>query len=248
MAKTSGQLKLAVAAFLQRKTLDFQRTEDGGTTIWDVLLQAMNNARLFAERQIDFEYSKVAVLLPNISVLNGGSLDNAVLFSDKTTPVRVKKILSPFLPIDTASTQFPVDLMTKKSWNERTKRRFEGARPTDTSDFAFITDAPFALVQFGKQIMVVPPDSTAFRVDPFSAFADVVQWLPDYVDGTETDFLLDFCFDWLMYRTIQELNFYQKEDERVTLSDKVVATAWNAVIQWNNELTQSMADDLSDLD
>ena len=72
-------------------------------------------------------------------------------------------------------------------------------------------------------------------------------WLDDYVDGSETDFLLDYSFDWLMYRTIFELNFYLKEDERVQLSTGLVKEAWDAMVIWNNELIAANVD-TTDLD
>lgn len=52
----------------------------------------------------------------------------------------------------------------------------------------------------------------------------------------ESDFLLDFCSDWLMYAAIEQLNFFLKEDERVTLSERLVSRAWNGVLSWNDNL------------
>jgi hypothetical protein len=48
-----------------------------------------------------------------------------------------------------------------------------------------------------------------------------------------------------MYRTIQELNFFLKEDERVQLSTKMVQEAWDALVIWNNELQASSVDDVN---
>lgn len=246
MAKTSAQLKVAVAGFMQRDPSTFVRTV--GSTTWDVLLQALNNSRLYAERLIDFELAKGAIQIDGVTATGGGLLTNAKLFGTNTA-ASVKKILTPFLPINSAAQQFPVDLATKRSWNDRVKRRFEGARPTDTSDFAEITDAPFQLVQQGNVIMVTPPDTTALPSVSFTVYADALLWLPDYTSaGTENDFLLDFCFDWLMYHSIQELNFFVKEDERVQLSSAMVKDAWNAIVKWNTELVYSTADDIGDLD
>ena len=243
--QTAKQLEIAVAGFMQREPAFFVRTVGGQS--FDLLLQAINNARLFAERMIDFEYSKVSVDIPGVDILNGGNLGNAVLHGT-TTPVFVKKIRTPFLPSAiNGGSQFPVDLRSKRKWNDRIKARFEGARPVDTTNFAFITDAPFVLVQDGNTIFVAPPDTTAFATNPFTVFADAIQWLPPYITGTETDFLLQYAFDWLQYRSIQELNYYLKEDERVTLSERQVSTAWDAIIKWNNELVLNNVDDV-DLD
>lgn len=248
MPTTVLQLKTAVAGFMQRDQNTFLRQNPDTGVVWDVLLQACNNARLYSERRIDFEYNKFPIQVPNVTLPGGGNLDDATLFGDPSTPKAVKKIISPMLPIDNSATQFPIDLLTKRAWNDRLKRRFEGARPTDTSDFIHITESPFSLVQQGKVIMIVPPDSTAFPISPFTVYADAVCWMTVYVTGQETDFLLDFAFDWLMYRAIQELNFFVKEDERVQLSATMVKEAWDALVLYNNELTQSMADDIATLD
>jgi hypothetical protein len=63
----------------------------------------------------------------------------------------------------------------------------------------------------------------------------------------EEDFLLESCFDWLMYRAIWELNFYVKEDERVQLSQTLITDAWNAMRSWNENLISQSTDDV-DLD
>lgn len=48
-----------------------------------------------------------------------------------------------------------------------------------------------------------------------------------------TDFFLEECSDWLLYRVIQELNFFLKEDQRVALSAQIVRDAWNSMVAWN---------------
>ena len=273
MGNTVALLKIAVAGFLQRKMTDFLRTasqlsaaplldaqnnpilDAGGNVIqeaapagqavaFDILLQACNNARLYAERRVDFELSKVSATIPAVDLLNGGSLSTAVLVGT-STPVSIKKILTPFIQM-ADGTQYAIDLWTKKKWNDRLKARFEAARPTDTSDFAFITDAPFVLVQYGNKVFVAPADSTAFT-SPFPVFLDVVSWLPIYVTGTENDFLLDNAFDWMMYRTLYELNLYLKEDERIPINAKFMEDGWQSIVTWNDQLIAANVDDV-DLD
>jgi hypothetical protein len=62
----------------------------------------------------------------------------------------------------------------------------------------------------------------------------------------ENDFLLDNCFDWLMYRAIWELNFFLKEDERVNIDRDLINESWQAVQSWNENLI-NLATDNSDL-
>jgi len=214
------------------------------STPFDLILQACNNARLYAERKIDFELSVNTVTIPAVDRFNGASLNTAVLYGTSTS-ANVKKIRTPFVAMANGH-QFPVDLWTKKKWNDRLKARYEGARPTDTSDYACITDSPFVVVQDGFNIFVAPADSNSL-LGTFPVYLDCWLWLPPYVNGTENDFLLDNCFDWMMYRCIYELNFFLKEDERVELSTKLMGDSWDAVIKWNDQLINTAVDD-TDLD
>ncbi len=240
--KTSAQLKNAIAGYMQRLPSVFVR----GTVPdqIDLLLVAMNNARLYAERLIDFELSKSTVDFPETTLTEGTELENAVLHGT-TTPAEVKKVTVPYLPL-ADGTYYPVDLWTKRTWSDRIKRRFESAKPTDSSDFAQITEVPFTVIQHGTTLFVVPADTTAVQ-SPFTLSADCFLWLPDYVDGTETDFLINHCFDWMMFYSVHQLNFYLKEDERVALAQSVLNDTWAAVVRWNDELHKANTDDV-DLD
>ena len=240
MPNTVAQLKLAVAGFMQRDPAVFVRGS------FDLLLQACNNARLYAERKVDFELAHVAVDLPHTDPLNGVDLSAAVLHGTATA-VRVKKIISPFLA-NTDGGQFPVDLWTKRRWNDKLKRRFERGHHhmhSGTPQKHFV-ESPFVVVQDGTTLFVVPVDSKMFSA-PFTIYLDAIRWLPPYVTGSENDFLLDNCFDWLMFYSISQMNFFLKEDERVVMSESVLKDTWDALVKWNTELLQTATDDV-DLD
>jgi len=222
----------------------FLRSADTDDQI-DLLTTACNNARLFAERQIDFEASKVSVKLLAVSLTEGANLEDAVLSSDGVTPVRVKKIRTPFLPFGEGF--YPVDLIGKKTWDHRIKGKFEQTRPTDPVSPILASEIPFCVIQDGNLVYAAPADRTAFPSEPFTIALDVIQWLDDYEDVDQSDFLLDFAFDWLMYRAIYELNFFLKEDERVMISTKLINDAWDAIVKWNSELVAASVDDV-DLD
>lgn len=271
MGHTAAQLKSAIAGFMHRDPQVFIRpstagatgylTDDQGNRItdsdgnaivltlpgheaFDLLLNAMNNARLYAERRVDFELAVEAVHIPNVTLASGGLITDAVLASDDTTAVSVKKIRTAYLPVNETE-YFPVDLMSKKKWDDRQKARWEGQKPLDTAQYPYLSEAPFGLVQNGNQVFIAPPDNKVFASGSLTVAADVIAWLPDYAEGTETDFLLDFCFDWLMYRSIFELNFFLKEDERVQLSTALIRDAWDSLVIWNNELQAANVDDVS---
>lgn len=251
MANTVNMLKLAIAGFMQRDPGVFVRGEQPNTV--DLLLQACNNARLYAERRIDFELSKCDVTIADVSLTNGGSLEDAVLKdSNPAEAVRVKKIITPYLPLADAGDVYPVDLISRKSWDENVKRRFSLASPKDRIDLATFTTAPFVLVQDGNLIFVTPADTSQFD-STFTVSANVVRWLDAYVQGDvnmtaqsdQNDFLLDNCFDWMLFYGITQLNFYLKEDQRVQLSSSMLKDTWDSMVTWNNELIKASSDDVN---
>lgn len=64
--------------------------------------------------------------------------------------------------------------------------------------------------------------------------------------GTQEDFFLVDCLDWMLYQTVKELNLFLKEDQRVAISDAMMKEAWESVKAWNSSLVPT-TDDL-DLD
>jgi len=232
---TINELKLAVSGFMQRDQATFVRGQAPNS--FDLLLQACNNARLYAERRVDFELARCTAEFVDVNLIEGVRLGVA---TDRATGglVTVKKVVTPFLVGSDGSAR-PLDLWTKKKWTEALKRRYEAQH--DTSD-VLINLGQLVVVQDGDLLFVAPADAAALG-GTYTLCADAFKWLTPYTDNTNTDFLLNYAFDWLMYRCIYELNFFLKEDERVMLSDKLMTEAWNAVVTWNNELVTANTDD-----
>jgi len=238
---TVADLKIAIAGYMQREPSVFVRTV--GNSSLDLLLLACNNARLYAERLVDFEYSRQDCKV-EVDIAEGGSLAFATEVDDENVGVDVKKIVTPFIPaLD--GTKFPVELWSRKKWNDKVRRKFELARPVD--NFAnlpqWFSVSPFVVVKEGRTVFVAPSDSSQFPTNPFDLHFNVVAWLPKYMDGTEDDFLIENCFDWMLFYSISQLNFYLKEDERVVLSANVLKDTWDSVIKWNSELSMNSTDD-----
>lgn len=64
-----------------------------------------------------------------------------------------------------------------------------------------------------------------------------------YLQGSQTNFLIEHCFDFLMYRSIVELNFFLKEDERVVISDAMLEKTWQNVVAWNETVVRNATTD-----
>jgi len=308
MATTANQLRSAIAAFLHRDQSAF--VVNG----YDVLLRAMNNARLYTERRVDFELARCEIDIPGVSILNGADLSVAVLHGTATS-VRVKKLQKAFLKYVNQNDTFPIDIISRDSFVEKVKRRYELTQPTDNPQTVTVISAPFSLVQLGTKVFVSPADSKNLGGDTITLYADAFKFLPDYgataisgsatstltlaliasaanfitsgvtigsivrnttsgasavvvavvsqtqlslnadifvsgnaysiFVGSETDFLLDNCFDWLQYRAIYELNFFLKEDERVQISDALMKDAWLACLSWNENMIKQAVDNVN---
>lgn len=60
--------------------------------------------------------------------------------------------------------------------------------------------------------------------------------MPRLVKEQDTNFLLDYGFDYIMYRSIVELNFFIKEDERFQVNTSMVSDTWNSLLAWDASL------------
>jgi hypothetical protein len=60
--------------------------------------------------------------------------------------------------------------------------------------------------------------------------------MPRLTRPEHSNFLFDYGFDWLMYRSIVELNFFIKEDERFSVSAKMLDEAWRSLTAWDTSL------------
>lgn len=66
---------------------------------------------------------------------------------------------------------------------------------------------------------------------------DVVQWMPDY-DGTITDFFLSFHLDWMVLKTVDNLNRYLKEDQRTQISNSDLEKRWISVTAFDENYAE----------
>ena len=81
---------------------------------------------------------------------------------------------------------------------------------------------------------------------PSQVWLDVIALLADY-NGLNTDFFLSFHYDWLIMKTLDYLNLFMKEDQRVAVSQTKMEAAWNSVTAFDDDF-QDGADDNDSLD
>lgn len=234
---TLGTFKAMVAAFMQRDASVFFV---GGV---DLLTQAANMARRWAERQHNFELCKTTGAV-SIHYTNG-ALRSAIHVVGSETLLPVKAIQKAYLPYDDGSGYFPIEILTRDAHISAVSRHYEMAMSTDPN----ATEPPasrsfFSLVQHGETLYVVPADSDALGGDTIEVRLDVVKWLTEYSADSDSDFFLNYCADWLLLKVVYILNFFLKEDMRVAISDKAMEKAWAAVLAWDSNQVLNAAEDV----
>lgn len=307
--KTITDLKKSIAAFTRRSQSSF--VENGA----DNLLRAINNAKDFAQRAINFEFALQQAQVLVADVANGGSLEDAVFFGT-TNPIQVKEVRNVFLQMSDASGQFPIGIMSRQQFLAEQRRIYESVRSVDARQGgADITQTlasfPLTFVRMGMNFFVYPNSSAALGTTTnLTVYMDVIEWLQDYnedvtgtatstvpgalVDatatfitdgvvpgqivyntttgtagvilavvsettldlsasfftsghayrvGTSNNFLLDYGYDFMLFRSIFELNFLLKEEQRFQVSDKILSSTWRNLVAWNDTFIENRTED-----
>lgn len=65
---------------------------------------------------------------------------------------------------------------------------------------------------------------------------DVITWLPDYVEDTDSDIFITQYQDWMLFRILIQLNAFIKETERIQVSKAMLDAAWEEVTMHDSEL------------
>lgn len=223
----------------------------------DKLLLAANNAKKFTQRRLEFELSKCSVSVPiNFTRNQDGSIDeaigdlrNAVDVYDRV-PVDVKKIRFAWLT-QPNGTRFPLRIWSDKAVYDRVRRRMDLNHLSPHSRTIGSTQDPL-LARAGNHVFLYPSaiwiDNGANMPNAIPTAPgvevrmDVFKWLLPYGKDendpytVQNDFMLDYCSDYLLYRMVTELNFFVKEDQRVSISQGKMQEAYDSVLAWNDTM------------
>jgi hypothetical protein len=207
-----GQIKRKVAALLKGTT--YSSMESFVINGEDVLLMALNNARLFAEQGHDFESTKSLVQLI-ISSPQGADLDTATLLGT-VTPVKVKSVVNTALYNEVDGSLMPIDFRKRDSVmaeirkNSRTDQTyFWGRYPPDFGieqqlvQFEGIRE----VMQYNRTIMLRPMLASGSLTLAIEAYV----WQNDYVNDGDTDYFTDHGYNYLIWQAVVEANYLAKE-------------------------------------
>jgi hypothetical protein len=208
-----------------------------------MLLVAVNNAMTFTQRELDLEraFEQVMVTVPDMR--NGGRLSDAKVYPDGQVACEVKTVRKAFLQLSGSEFQVPIPLVSRQSYVDTLERRVTGGvysltqRETGIIPTVDQSSLPIQVVLSGHDRFFVSPasESVLGTLQGLVVYFDAILMLPDFVTDNDSNFLLTYCFDFMMFRSIYELNFLLKEDQRFEISMSILASVWESVKDWNSK-------------
>lgn len=234
---TLGTFRSLLAGFMNR---------DPGTFVVhnvNMLDRAANQARKWAERQHRFECARASAVIRGVSLTDGGLLSSAVSVGEPGRLLKVRTIERAFLPFQDNTGQFQIEVVSRDSDMREKGRAFKNVQTTDPRTIKpWVGSGTFRLVRHNNLIYLSPFDQTTSSTNR-DVFMDVVVWLPDYVKDDDNDFFLEHCEDFMVLRSVYQLNFMLKEDQRVVISAKAMEELWETVLKVDNDAVTGSCDD-----
>lgn len=208
---TFTEFKSMVAGYANRTAASFVLAD--GT---DILALAINEAKKEGQLEHDFLATRMDGYL--ITGVLGAELNTTTTTYGGATAINVKKVRSVWSCSATGGRIKNLDLEY-----ESVESRL---RPTEEEQDI----SKIRAFQRGTKLHVTGYETnTTFLVD-------VYKWMPDYSVSVTTDFFLDNYVTWLKLRSLYQLNFYLKEDQRVNITQAALREAWDKVMAYENNV------------
>lgn len=240
---TISELKTVVESYLQlafpgieEHPLFSQGDESKQAGVFTTLFyQAANNARKYAEKQNDFQFSDVS-LVGTIPAGTAGLSLNGLADADATGTFNVKTILATFL-VQSDGIYVPIRHESRGRMVHRMIEQ-EDRRPVDEVH----TTLGSKVLVFGNKVYIHPTNLTADT--PVAIDANV--WMSDYsiAAPTATDEFLTYGSDYMQWACICELNhviqrFVPRQEGSLPPPYKQRDEALRALIDWDNYRTDA---------
>lgn len=205
------EIRQAVLACVSRAAGSFAA---GSTNFVDT---AINNAIIYAQRNRDFEWNKGLVTVdcnPRGSILSAKD--------EFGKAVKIKRIVKAF-----GKDNPGIDYHKSIPYISRTSQITDD---TDRENRGYAVTCP-RVVHDGQLVYFSPVPT-----DPYTLYLYAVKWLPRLVKNEDTNFILEYGYDFVLYRSIVELNHFIKEDERFPVSKTLLNEAWQSFVDWDANL------------
>lgn len=203
----------------------------------DNVLAALNDSRSSAQQGYDFQQLRVTGVIS----VNGaagcpwgiGAASYGPYTSDSlSTPLRLKKVDSLWnYTKDSSGNMLPTNRI-----DFATEQQFKRLLPTNLGfpfTQTFPAFPPFYYNTIPTQQMFAYVIGPTLYVNTCNAPSKFMirglQKLADLTGAETSDFFIDNYQKWLLYATLQNLNGFLKEDQRVAISAALLNNAWNDV-------------------
>lgn len=202
-----------------------------------LVLQALNNARLWAERENDFALALVHGTLV-VSPTTGGSL--AAVDVDGAT-VTIKSLVNVFLEEPSGSGNiYPLRRRPRKTYvgaAQRSNLLLEARLPDDWPVTPpSVASVNMEVLTFGDSLFLEPSPSanTTLVIDGY-------RWMAPYTLDADTDFFTTYCSDFLLWRAVIEVNhrleiFAIRQEGTLAPPTTMRDEAWESVLKWDSFL------------
>lgn len=214
---TLGDFKKAVYAYIGREPGADTTGSDASLVQHgvDLVLMALNQARLKAQREYDFE-AMHGVYGAQINRY-GTSLDSFVTIPEGAVAQVMKNVTGVFEYTLSGSS---VALGEAYDFQDRGEIIRTGGRTIDR-EYVYVR---------GRKLYLEPVDELTWVAVTGGAF------LADLTNSDltlSTDFFLKYGYDWLLLATIRELNLLVKEDQRYNIPKGQLDDAWRSLIKFD---------------
>lgn len=173
---------------------------------FDNLESAINNALLRAQRNVDFELAKARGYLP----LTDGRADwTSDLLDEKDgSSVTPKKLIA-----------FYLDENFAYHVRFRTSEELTRLGPTGGGQYVY---------QYGSTLYAknLPNNQEGLYVEYYQKLAPLA-------NSSDSNFLTEYCNDWIMLQAVFDLQAYQGNDGRMPVTAGMLQDRWDSLLKWN---------------
>lgn len=192
----------------------------------------INNALYWVQRQHEFKYSE--------RLIN-------VLYSANTLLLELASACDGFprnwlsFQLLANSTDTSGQLLATTSYNQIQQERAEyqkkfGSPNTEHTHQEFTSDVHNSRIFLCDKSFGLYPTPTS----DVSLLVNLHVFLPRLVADTDTNFLLELGFDFILDKALSRMNMYLKEDARVPVSEEQMAKDFESLIQWDSQIRRSV--------
>lgn len=224
---------MTYAEFATTVTAFMNRTDLVGTP--NLVMVCANMAKSYAQRKHNFKMARGRAFISS-------SIDGAELSTATATPggsaVVIKKVEAAWLCATSGS-------------NYRKGSRIPFITLGDSKLYYDVTSTDWAppagdLTWLPSENRVFIQGTKIFLLSQTTAqpmLLDCILQVPDYSGATPTvDFFLTYHSDWLIAKTLDLLNIYIKDDQRVMISSSRLDDAWTSVISFDEDFAEGQTD------